>query len=176
MNKSPFNEAAKFARALGAAFAEIFLQSSPASLSGMIGRAVAEAFIDIGVLSKKEQEDIRTRAELASQHLTEAGNILDELHGEITVRKQELDSLLEAIKAKQSEANQWAQLASVNEDLASVLTEEIERRVREQIRNELDRNRKMKRVLSIVVWVITLILGGIIGVLVQELWRSGLSH
>jgi hypothetical protein len=121
----------------------------------------------------EEQEDIRQRTQIASEHLAQAAEILGDLQMALRERNQELERLLAEIEARQADAEHWRQIASVNEQLASALTREIEDRVRTQIRAELDRGKTRRLVFAVVSWVVTLILGGVVGVAIQYWWQTG---
>jgi len=119
------------------------------------------------------EEDIHQRAQEASEHLTEAAKILSDLQMELSERNQELENLLAEIETRRADAEHWTQIASANEQLASALTKEIERRVRDQIRAELDRGKTRRRILGVIMWLATLILGGIVGAAIQQWWQTG---
>jgi len=119
------------------------------------------------------EEDIHQRAQEASEHLTEAAKILSDLQMELSERNQELGNLLTEIETRRADAEHWTQIASANEQLASALTKEIERRVGDQIRAELDRGKTRRRILGVIMWLVTLILGGIVGAPIQQWWQTG---
>lgn len=144
-------------------------------LGPVLGDVVNQVVRDL-LARPQAEDDIRARAAAASNHLAEAGAILSELQRELTSRNDELSQLLASIEERREEAEHWKKLASVNEDLAQSLTREIERRVREQMRLELERNKTIRRIASFLVWLLTLFLGAIIGVWVQVLWQRGSLH
>jgi len=147
----------------------------PASelLTNVIGNVVYDVIKERFGLTQEEQEDIRKRAHQASAHLVEAGKILTELQSELNRRDLELEMLLADIDIRRAEAEHWQQIASTNEKLASALTKEIERRVREQIRAELERSKTRRQVLGAIMWVVTLLVGGIVGAAIQQWWQTG---
>ncbi len=118
-------------------------------------------------LTKEEQDDFRKRAQIASKHLTDASNVLTELQDVLNKRTKDLDLLLSEIDTKRIEAEHWQEIASVNEGLAQALTKEIEKRVQQQIRAELDRNKTRKQLLGIIGWIFTLIISGFVGAYIQ---------
>jgi hypothetical protein len=167
------------------AFSERFVEGFMAmtgqiSETAITGLAVSTAYDVVYEIIKKqwtgtpeEQADFRQRAQEASDHLTRAGQILDSLQEELKQRNQELEGLLAEIEIKQADAERWRQVASVNEQLASALTAEIEERVRTQIRAELDKGKNRRRVFAVINWIITLILGGVVGAVIQQWWQTG---
>ncbi len=146
------------------------------SATALITQVTTEVIVDIlqgkTGLSKAEQDDIRKRAMQASQYLAEAGSILSDLQSELEQRNRELERLLDEINSKRDEAEHWGEIARTNEKLANALTTEIERRVRVQIRKELDRNKTRRQVVGVIVWVFTLLAGAIAGAIVQQWWQA----
>jgi NADH dehydrogenase/NADH:ubiquinone oxidoreductase subunit G len=122
-------------------------------------------------LTKEEQDDVRKRAQAASQYLTEASKVLTELQDTLNKRSKELDLLMNEIDAKRTEAEHWQEMATVNEELAQALTKEIEKRVQKQIRAELDRNKTKRQIVAAIMWIVTLIAGGVVGVIFQQ-WAT----
>jgi hypothetical protein len=169
---------AKSSRDISISFNDLLF--GPTISSSVVDLVSAIAFDVVGDIVKnqfgltyEEQEDIRQRANIASEHLAEAGKILAELQTELTQRSNELDSLLADIDNRRAEAEHWQEMAMVNEKLASALTREIERRVRDQIRSELDRNKTRRRIVGLITWIITLISGGVVGAIIQQWWQTG---
>jgi len=154
--------------------ADLFFGPSPSILvSSLISDIVIDVLKKQLGLTGEEQEDVRKRAQLASEHLSEAGRILTDLQVELNQRNHELEELVQSIDKRRSEAEHWQEIASTNEKLASALTKEIERRVGEQIRAELDRNKTRRQIIGGVVWIVTLLLGGIVGAAIQQWWQTG---
>lgn len=137
---------------------------------------VTSATLDVvkDTLSKEtEKDDFTHRVQKASEHLSNAATILDDLEKELGERSQKLEHLLTQIQARQADAEHWEQIATISEQAAKALTEEIEKRVRDQIRAELDRGKTRRRIFSALSWFITLILGGIVGAVIQQWWQTG---
>jgi hypothetical protein len=158
-------------------FAAITGQVSETFITGL---AVSVAYDVLHDLIKKqwvgtpeEQEDVRQGAQKAREHLAQAAEILGGLQTELQERNQELERLLTEIEFKQADAEHWRQLASVNEQLASALTKEIEERVRAQIRAELDRGKTRRQIFAVISWLGTLIIGGFVGAVIQHWWQTG---
>jgi len=167
------NLARTLVSALSTALSDILFGPSPTVLiAQMASQVVVDLLQEQLGLSEQEQDDIRRRAAQASQYLSEAGQILSELQGELEQRNRELEALLAEIDFKRAEAEHWEEIAKMNERLASALTTEIERRVREQLRKELDRNKTRRQVVAAIMWVITLFAGGIVGAIIQQWWQS----
>lgn len=121
-------------------------------------------------------ETFEKNAAEAAEALSRAGQILSTLESELGERKARLDEVLREIEVKRKEADHFAALASLNQQQASALTVEVERRVREQIRKEQHRNRGWRRAAGFVIWFVTLIAGAVAGVALQEIWDKGLLN
>jgi hypothetical protein len=152
-------------------------QASETVITGLAVSVAYDVLQDVlrkqWVGTPEEQEDFRQRAQRASDHLAQAAEILDGLQTELRDRNQELEGVLSEIEVRQADAERWRQIASINEHLASALTEEIEKRMRTQVRAELDRGRTRRRSLAAVSWFFTLILGGVVGAMIQQWWKTG---
>lgn len=143
-------------------------------LSLSISDKVADSFIK-SIMDKlfpnKDQEDsIQIRTQEASNHLSEAARILGQLQSELNDRNQELQMLLTTINDRKDEASHYAELANVNKNTADAFRKETEKILREQLRIEFERDKTKRKIVSAIVWTITLLLGGIVGVLIQKLW------
>ena len=112
------------------------------------------------------EKDFDNRIEASGKHLMLAGSILDELRGEFEIQQKELSTIQAEILEYKKDAEYWNKLASVKKESAEILTTEIERRLRIQVRQELDRGKKIRIIRSLIAWVITLILGGFIGAVI----------
>ena len=144
----------------------------PAIATEILIDRVIKSLGDRQLFTKEQDDNIQLRAQEASNHLSEAGRILGQLQGELNTKNQELQSLLSTINDRKDEASHYEQLANLNKKTADAFTKEIEKRMREQIRIELERGKTKRKIISAIVWTITLILGGVVGVLFQKLWDS----
>ncbi len=155
----------------------LLLGYNPAAMTQTIANiattTVSEAVRRRLGLTEEEQEDIRTRAQLASDHLSQAGVILADLQSELDRRSGELDSLLNLIDSRRAEAEHWAEVAATNEKQASALIQEIESRVGKKVQEKLEERKVRRRVSGILLWVLTLVAGALIGAIVQQWWQTG---
>lgn len=119
------------------------------------------------------QDDYANRVKTAGEHLQLAGSILNELQKNLEQQSQQLATVQLNIEKHKQDAEYWKTLADINQDTAAVLTDEIERATRQQIRKELDRGKTLRIIGSLIGWVITLILGGIVGAAIQQVWQTG---
>jgi hypothetical protein len=126
-------------------FAEIITRSTFISsqvLEGIIANVVYDVLeMRLGLRGK---EPLQQRVEEARKHLIEASTIVGELQTEINRRTDELSRVLVLIDEKQQEAAHFELLASISEEEQRAMLDEMERRVRAQIRAELEKG-KWKR-------------------------------
>jgi hypothetical protein len=120
-----------------------------------------------------DEQDIRDRAKVAAARIDEASTIISDIQTELSARSSELDKLMGLIEERQNEAMHWGNLASVNEEMASAFTKELEKGVREQLRAELNKGKRRRQVVSLIWWIFTLLIGAIVGAIVQQLWQTG---
>jgi len=119
------------------------------------------------------QEDYSRRVEMAADHLLKAGSLLSSLRTDLERQSQELANVQANIDKHKQDVEYWKKLADINKESAQVLTVELESALRRQIRQELDRGKNLRRVASAIGWIITLILGGIVGAMIQQYWQTG---
>lgn len=139
---------------------------------GLVTQNLYEMIRDL-IKTRQEPDNLLTRAKAASDYLTQAGQILTDLQSELANRNTELTQVVRRLEENKTEAEHWAQVASINETAATALTKEIENRVRKQIRAENERNRTARRIGSIIIGTITLIIGAVLGVFLQDLKDQG---
>lgn len=114
----------------------------------------------MGLISDVISNNILT--EIISTALDKSMSI--SLQREVGAKKEELDSLVKYIDEKQKDAKRWELLVGINKELANALTTEI----RDNIRKELDKNKTRKRIFKFISWLITLMLGAIVGALISK--------
>ena len=141
------------------------IKSGAASLAELRGKLV--------ITPNDIQEDYSNRVKTAGEHLQLAGSILNELQRDLEQQSQQLIAVQSDLEKRKQDAEYWKKLADINKDSATVLTGEIERAMRQQIRKELDRGKTFRTIGGFIGWVITLILGGIVGAAIQQIWQTG---
>jgi hypothetical protein len=149
--------------------------SLPSDLIASIASNIASRMIEDLIreqLTFYQVKDISDRAKEAASQLENAGKIIQDLQKELHTRGLELDQLMELITDRKNEAIHWANQATKSEELAKSFNRELEIRIREQLRAELDRGKRKRQVLGMVIWVITLIAGAVAGVVAQQWWQT----
>lgn len=159
-------------------------ENAIASISESIAAKVSKQWLADN-LPSSQVDDIRERARQAATLIEEATIIINDLQLELSDRSKELDDLTALIAQKRDDANYWANIASVNEDVAKALTKELENSVRIQLRTELDKGKTQRQVIGVLGWLVALVAGAALGGFFQEyihnsgvmqLFLSPLSH
>ena len=119
-------------------------------------------------LTSEQEDDIRERARRASQRLMEASEILAELRAEVDQRNDELQRLLDNIGETRAQAENWQSVASIYEGISNEVAEDLEARLQRQVRAVVERNGTRRLVTSIVIWTVTVLLGAVLGAVVQQ--------
>jgi len=101
--------------------------------------------------------------ELAQAHIEDASSIISEMKVDLDAQKQTLATLVEEIEEKRSTAQKYAELALTNQNAVSAIRNELEIALREELTRQSEKGRFVRRVTSISLWVITLIIGAALG-------------
>jgi hypothetical protein len=113
--------------------------------------------------------DQRHKIEAARVHIESAASIITEMRGDLEAQRVTLDLLLSEISEKRSTAHRYRTLAEANKDAVAALRTEME----DALRKELDRNSKagstIRRALSGIWWLTTLVLGAALGAYFKDL-------
>ncbi len=139
----------------------------------IVARAAAETLSEMYGFTEEQQQDIHERANQASEHLKSAGKILTELQIQLSDQNDELTNLLNSIDTNKREAEEWKRLASANEESAAFLLEKLQQRTKENTLAELKRDRPKRILRTISSFLITLLIGAVVGALFQQWWQTG---
>jgi hypothetical protein len=126
-----------------------------------------------------ELSNPRAKIEAARVHIESASSIITDMRGDLEAQRVTLDLLLSEIEQERSTANRYRTLAETNKEAVAALRIEME----DALRKELDRNSRegstIRRALSGIWWLITLVLGAALGayfkditVLILDFWES----
>lgn len=120
-----------------------------------------------------ERKNITDRANEAIQRIDEASKIMVEIKSELITGTSSLSTLRNEIQVQKGEANHYANLASINKELASSLTIEMNKIVAVKIQEGLDRGKRRRLICSVIVTVFTLLVGSVLGAYVQIWIQTG---
>jgi hypothetical protein len=110
----------------------------------------------------------RESIELAHGHIEKASSIISEMTVELDAQKQTLTALIDEIDEKRTLAHRYAVLASTNQEAASAITNELENTLRIELTRQSEEGRTLRRIASISLWLLTLILGAAAGAYLKE--------
>lgn len=145
---------------------------SEEAIKALISSAIHDSIRDWA--KSQKPIDITEKSKIAQVHLSEAINIVKELQNEIGNYNHLLSQIAESVDEKKQVAEHWERLANINQEVAQALTQEIESRVSRQIRNELDRDKRKKQIISALFYVLAIFLGAIAGYYVPQ-WIQQLN-
>jgi len=148
------------------------LAASTSQLMESLAASTRQLMVSLPALTGQISENVITGLVMSATYDLLYGVIKKHMQMELSERNQELEKLLVEIEARQADAERWKEIASVNEQLAGALIKEIEQHVRAQIRAELDRGKTRRRIFAAISWFITLILGGIVGAIIERWWQT----
>lgn len=132
--------------------------------SHSVGRYISDIFPE-----GEEQKSQRERMMAAQSHIENASRIIDEMKDELLAQKQTLEDLITEIDEKRSTAKKYSELAKTNQDAVDAIKSELEASVRKELIFQSEKGQGTRRVVSILLWGITLILGAALGSYFKEI-------
>ncbi|MCU7932802.1 MAG: hypothetical protein KZQ90_18560 [Candidatus Thiodiazotropha sp. (ex Codakia rugifera)] len=131
-------------------------------ISQITSHAAGKYFADLFPKPALETK-ARERVEEARQHIIEANAIISEMQVDLESQHAQLDSLLEDIEEKKRLAEKYAQLAETNEANFAALKEEMSNALREELLQQSEQGKTLRRVSSALIWIVTLLIGAALG-------------
>jgi len=91
-------------------------------------------------------------------------------------QSKQLDSLLEDIEEKKRLAEKYAQLAETNEAKFSAFKEEMGEALREELVQQSEQGKTLRRISSALIWLVTLLIGAALGTYFKDIiaWAKAL--
>lgn len=132
--------------------------------SHTIGKYFAEFFPE-SEREKKAQE----RVEEAKGHITEASAIIAEMQSDLESQTTQLDALLADIEEKKKLAEKYKELASTNQEKFAAFKEEMGASLREELGQQSEQGKTLRRISSIIIWLVTLLLGAALGAYFKDI-------
>lgn len=132
--------------------------------SHAIGKYFAEFFPE-SEREKKAQE----RVEEAKGHITEASAIIAEMQSDLESQTTQLDALLADIEEKKKLAEKYKELASTKQEKFAVFKEEMGASLREELVQQSEQGKTLRRISSIIIWLVTLLLGAALGAYFKDI-------
>jgi hypothetical protein len=132
--------------------------------SHAIGRYFSEWFPE-----PERDRQARERVEEARNHISRASSIIAGMQSDLESQTEQLNKLLEEIDEKKELADRYARLADTNQEKFAAFREEMEEALRNELIQQSEQGKKLRRVASITIWFITLILGAALGAYFKDI-------
>jgi predicted RNase H-like nuclease (RuvC/YqgF family) len=139
--------------------------------SHTIGKHLTDFFPE----NESEKKAIE-RVEEARHHINQASLIISEMQLDLENQTNKLDLLLHDIEEKKIIAKKYEELANTNQEKFSLYKEEMASALRSELTEQSEQGKTQRRVASILLWLITLILGAGLGAYFKDImqWLSQL--
>jgi hypothetical protein len=134
----------------------------------VVGRYFADWFA-----TPKDEQDAARRVDAAKDHLAEATRLILSLKTDLDEQAKKLDAVVADLQVKKTEASHYETLAATNKALYEPLKRELRESLRRELEEQAAKGRRLRQVVAIVGWVITLILGAYVPQIVA--WLRALA-
>lgn len=131
-------------------------------IKNISGNVVGRYLIDLFPQPQEEIEAERRIAE-AREHITAASRIIGDMKDDLESQTKQLDLLSNEIEEKKQLANRYSALISANEEQRAAFKAELEETVRQELIAQNERGKRLRQVISLSSWLITLVLGAALG-------------
>ena len=145
-----------------------------AQIKAVTAGAVGKYFADFFPTPKDEQE-AQDKVAAARKHISAASGIILEMQGNLESQNQNLEHLLTEIEEKKKLAERYETLAKTNQQEFTAFREEMEESLRRELEEQAARGRRLRRAASMLLWLITLIIGAALGTYLKDIvgWFQG---
>jgi len=128
------------------------------------GKYLAEFFPDVG-----EEAEARQRVDEAKEHILAASSIISKMQKDLDSKTENLDALLEEIEHKKSLAERYRELANTNKAKFSAIRQEMEDALRQQLVEQSEQGKGLRRFVSVLIGLVTLIAGAALGAYFKDI-------
>lgn len=139
---------------------------APDQIQNISKNVVGKYFIDF-LPSSKEEVEAEKRVEAARSHITEANRLISGLQTDLEEQAQRLNLIQKEILEKQELVNRYSTLAEAKQETVTAFKTEMEEAIRKELIAQSEKGKQLRRVLGILLWVVTLILGAFLGAYIQ---------
>ena len=138
--------------------------------SGAIGKYFAELFP-----TPKDELAAQERAESARKHISAASTIIRDIQEDLETQGHKLGELLEEVEQKKQLADRYQALANTNRNAFEAFRAEMEEALRKELQEQAEKGKRIRQVVSVILWVITLVAGAALGVYFKSIvtWITG---
>ena len=111
----------------------------------------------------KDERAVKERVEVARSHIASATQILGDLKVELEEKSNQLDALVTNAEMQRRKAEEYSALAQANAATVKAIRAQIEEAVRDELGTQARRGRRLRQVVSITSWIVSLLLGAALG-------------
>lgn len=132
--------------------------------SATVGKYFSEFFP-----TPKDELAAHERVEKAGEHMAAASTIIREMQQDLLEQEKKLSHLREEIDQKKQLAERYQVLAESSGKVFQAFREEMEDALRTELMQQAERGRRLRQVVSLVVWLITLLVGAGVGAYFRDI-------
>ena len=141
---------------------------SDQQIQAITSNTVGKYFTDWFPTPEKELET-RERVEQAREHISKASAIIGGMQSDLENHTRQLDQILKEVKEKKQLAERYAELAQTNEEKLAAFKAEMEESLRRELMAQAGQGKRLRQLASFVVWLLTLIIGAVLGAYFKEI-------
>ncbi len=138
-----------------------------AQIKSVSANAIGKYFADF-LPEPKDERAARERVEEARDHIAKATQIIASLQSELGTQTQQLDAVLKELEEKKQLAQQYQTLATVGQEQFAALRAQMESALRQELLAQSEKGKRLRRVASAILWLVTLVLGAALGTYFKE--------
>lgn len=138
-----------------------------AQIKAVSENAVGKYFADF-LPESKDERAARERVEDARDHIAKASDIIASLQSELGTQTQQLVDVLKELEEKKQLAQQYETLATVGQEQFAAFRTQMEGALRKELFAQSEKGKWPRRVASIILWFVTLVLGAALGTYFKE--------
>jgi CHASE3 domain sensor protein len=138
--------------------------------SGAIGKYFAEFFP-----TPKDELAAQERAESARKHISAASTIIRDMQEDLETQEHKLGELLKEVEQKKQLADRYQALAHTDRKAFEAFRAEMEEALRKELQEQAEKGKRIRQVVSVILWVITLLVGAALGAYFKSIirWITG---
>lgn len=126
--------------------------------SGTVGKYFAEFFP-----TPKDELAAQERVESARKHISAASAIIRDMEEDLETQNRKLGDLLKEVEQKKQLADRYQSLAHTNKNAFEAFRTEMELALRKELQEQAEKGKRIRQVVSILLWLVTLIAGAALG-------------
>lgn len=132
--------------------------------SGAVGKYFAEFFP-----TPKVELAAKERVDAAQKHISAASSIIRDMQDDLETQHHELGELLKEVELKKRLADRYQALAHTNREAFEAFRLEMEKALRKELHEQSEKGKRVRQVVSVILWVVTLIVGAALGAYFKDI-------